>query len=225
MVIRFGKWNEQQVGLSQQLARDFVELFYRGSSPVTLHAQQSPARDKYRGLCMYNADLETIDIFLDPEQIRRDFGMNIPCGGTKRLSDFRAAVASVLAHESQHANQYAVHSSRSTTFFGTQRSKYENRACERDARMFADDSFELIHDVLQIPLAKKREERPVTPLEPIAIELAAMDEEPTNDDLKEELRSVGMNNPVAMAKLKEMIRVLRDPDTTPEAWANLTGSL
>lgn len=228
--ISFQDYDERSVGLTKQEVRDLVELFYRGDCPVTINgAMKAGSKKRFLGLCSYNDLFKTINIYLCPKQIRADFGSGSKPGGigggTKKIRDFRCNVASILAHEVQHANQYSVHNPNSTVFFGTSRSDYMSRACERDARMFADDMSETIHRVLQVALPPKEEEREMAPLEPIALDLAAMDEEPTIDDLREELRSVGMNNPVAMSKLREMIRILRDPNTDPEVWASATGSL
>lgn len=198
--------------LSEQEIRDLVDVLFRGGRSFYVYgsmheskAKPGPSGRKTLGLHMFHTITDEHEIYLDPIGIIETFEMSRPTGGNRIAPTPEMAMGMVLAHEIQHANQTIVHSTHPTAFYGRKRSRYRTRACEREARMFADDSVPLIAGVLGVEMQKEQlVEVPPDELELLADCLAEADEI-TTVDIVEELRQSGLNNAVNVFKVKALL--------------------
>ena len=207
--VKFYDFDESSVGLTRGQVRDIVDVLARFEGKFVLHGYM---RSDYRGyLGLHVSDMMTTlhEIYLDGAETRKVHAAGRSTGGERVAPDPQLAVAMVLAHELQHANQHHVHvtgGKGSKSFFGKKRSRYRTRACEREARMFADESL----DALARILGREPKETVLTkqddPAELVQIArsfLGAEDVGPA--DIAQELRASGLNNPANVARVRELI--------------------
>lgn len=207
----FFDWPRHGV-LGQHEAEDLVNVLFRFDGTFHLHGMMRADR-RFRptlGLHSYDEIGSRHDVYLSSEKIESCFAEGRPCGGNVRAPSLRVAYGMVLAHEIQHANQHRVHDSAHATFFGKRRSKYRVRPCEREARLFADDSVRAIAGVLG-------EELPSSPLVVIpADELTQVVESMASGSLYDEgqvsmgelvaeLRRSGINNAASVSRARELL--------------------
>lgn len=210
--VRVWNYNPNRGLISEQEIRDLVDVLFRGDRSFHIHGVMHESRAKPRpngrktlGLHMFDVMTGEHDIYLDPSGIIETFEQGRPTGGNRIAPTPEMAMGMVLAHELQHANQTIVHSSHPAAFYGHKRSRYRTRACEREARMFADDSVPLIAGVLGVEILKEQlVEVPPDELEFIADCLAETDEIVTAD-IVEELRHSGLNNAVNVSRIKVLL--------------------
>ena len=203
--VRFLDWNIREVGLTRQEAGDLVDVLFRfDGSNFTLCGKMRPGENGPRGLHVYNDLGREHLIYLDPGAIESSFRAGIPVGGNRPASSYKMAVAKVLAHELQHANQHRLHAVGHSSFYGSSRSRYRTRACEREAREFADENVDVIARVLGVEPEKGKEARhsvPVDELEQVVENLRGVDDV-TTADIVEELRLSGLNNAVNVGRVR-----------------------
>lgn len=204
--IVFSEFNERLVGLTKTEVKDLVDVLYRtADGNFIIHGVMRPGeKPTIRGLCVSDSFFGSVEIYLAPDRIVKSYHEGRPVGGNRPALSPKLAVAAVLAHELQHANQYRVHSSTHSSFFGKKRSKYRARASEREARNFADEHVGIIAHVLGIELPRKSEPVQVDTIEMVAHWLADVGEVGIVD-IVEELRGIGMNNAANVAKVKELL--------------------
>jgi len=205
--IVFSEFNERLVGLTKTEVKDLVDVLYRtGDGNFVIHGHmRAGEKPAIRGLCVGDNLFGSVEIYIAPERIVKSYHEGRPVGGNRPALSQKMAVAAVLAHELQHANQYRVHNSTHSSFFGKKRSKYRARASEREARNFADENVEVIARVLGVELPKKKcAAVQIDNVEMIAKWLADVGDVEVVD-IVEELRSIGMNNAANVAKVKELL--------------------
>jgi hypothetical protein len=182
--------------MDENVARDFIDLLYRGDERIPFIISGSPLQKKLRGRHIGSTTGHRIEICA--ENIIRDFNAGLPIGGNLKAHDAKMAVFQTFAHEIQHANQTHVHSSREG--FWT-RPGYRRRPCEQDARLFVDENLETIAAFLGITLPSRRV-RAAADERDYELELTSLAEDLSEfeslsvRDLVEELREVDLNNPV-----------------------------
>lgn len=205
--IVFSEFNDRLVGLTKTEVKDLVDVLFRtGDGSFIIHGYMRVGeKPTIRGLCVSDNFFGQVEIYLAPDRIVKSYHEGRPVGGNRPALSPKMAVAAVLAHELQHANQYKVHSSTHSSFFGKKRSKYRARASEREARNFADENVEVIAQVLGVELPKKKSE----PVQVDTIEMVAQLLADVGDvevvDIVEELRGIGMNNAANVARVKELL--------------------
>jgi len=205
--IKFSDFDEHEVGLTKTEVKDLVDVLYRGTDGIfTIHGEMLKGEKKtVRGLCVMDVFFGVIDIYIAPDRIAKSFAKGISIGGNKPALSYKTAVAAVLAHELQHANQYLVHDVKSSAFFGKTRSKYRARASEREARNFADENASIIAEVIGIHVSKP-EVKDIAPDELIQVaESLSGTNGITMSDIVEELRLSGLNNAVNFTIVKNIL--------------------
>jgi len=207
--VRFSEFDEREVGLSKLEVRDLIDVLFRGNDvSITVYGEMTAENKTARGLCTYNEMFNTIDIHLSPARIKKSFNGNAPCGGNRQSISYKMAIAAVLAHELQHANQYQIHSSSHSSFFGKKKSKYRTRACEMEARNFADENTEVIAGVLGVKLPKTPFKIQMPDELQLIIEtfLEASGSFVEMADITDELRLCGLNNAVNVTKVRSELQ-------------------
>ena len=129
-------------------------------------------------------------------------GMFQNMGGNKPHASLKEALLSVVAHETQHANQYLRHGRNHKFWQG----KYYAKPCEIDARRFADEQHYIVETFAGKELSINETRRAL-----IEDELAELVdvfcelEEVSREDLKEELRSCKLFNATNFGMLVHML--------------------
>lgn len=207
--VTFEVYGKFQQHLSQAEVKDLIEVLFKGrDSDFIVRGQMKHGQKKgTRGL--YNfMQLENVhSICLDLPTISRSVG-NAPIGGNFPAPTLRLAIAMVLAHEIQHANQVVdPHSQKQNKIIPFQ--TYLSRVHEKDARRSVDENIEIIAKVLGEPVPYNV--RQTQDVEKDGPDLAAVADdlkgcsELTVADLAEELRSMKANNPKNIEKLKLLL--------------------
>jgi biotin operon repressor len=146
--------------LSEEEVRDLVEMFYRWGDTRFVFTTDENER-AFRGECFSNWAGHTITLVR--KNIVKAFENGKHCGGNLPAPTLKVAAASVVVHELQHANQYKLNSGQNK-FYGKlgglrkdgkpRMQHYKNRACERDARNFADERMGEICAYFAVPFQK-----------------------------------------------------------------------
>jgi hypothetical protein len=194
---KFYSWDPQKVFLTCDEAQDIVQLLFRGDSHFFLYGVMSAdVKDKSRTRGNHQFLGSCHVIHLNGDAIVRDVKNGDPVGGTIYVPDPRLGAAMVLAHEVQHANQHLDHANEDKAFWGTKKSRYENRAAERDARMFADQNMKILASVLDVPLEKEQDVfmKVGAALRPLWDVLTQSDETISAEDLRKEMQILGIGD-------------------------------
>lgn len=191
--------------LSQGEVRDLIEMLYRwGDAKFVVRTDEG--EKKFRGQCKSRMD-GRYTITLVRKNIERDFYQKMCVGGNIPAPTLKVAAALVLAHELQHANQHKIHA-KNQSFWSAHR--YMNRACEREARQFADEKMGEIcaYFGVSAPVRQRAAANGGQTEEARAIaELLGECSEVTMDDIREELRASKILNP---ANVAVVVRALRE---------------
>ncbi len=197
--------NCRSLAVTDEEISSFVELFYRGATctPWVVHLESAAPKNPGllgqhtftpdRGHCIY--------LFID--SIARHVG-KVPVGGNRDVPrNLRVGVFMVLRHEVQHANQHVWHSSGTGFWTG----RYSLRHCEVDARRSVDETIGEICAFLgeqEPPLRLLSAAGYADQLQQLADDLAPA-EELTTDEVRDELRAAGLNNPICLSMLSQML--------------------
>ena len=192
--------------LTEEQVIDFIEMYYRFGD-ATFEIIISNKSGKTCGNHIYHPWERRHVITLFPRALRYVISRNMSIGGNHKFTDEKIAMAAVLTHELQHANQAAYHK-HGSSFYGhlpgvTEGGKgrmrqYHNRACERDARAFVDDRTNEIYAYFSATPPMRRF---VTAMGKDQDELSAVADvlgecsDVTMDDVKDELRASKMLTP------------------------------
>jgi hypothetical protein len=203
--------------LSKEEIKDMLELFYRGGDRnfVIIAKKSDP---KFAGQADHDFFSNTSVITLVEKNIRAAHAMKHSCGANFPHSNIKVLAATTLAHEVQHINQMILHK-RTGKFFGHlggtnakgqwRMQHYGNRACETDARAFADEKLSEICAYFNVECPKR--ERVATnnenELDDIIDVFSACDSV-SMDDIKEELRSSKILSPSNVAFVKTELATL-----------------
>jgi hypothetical protein len=194
-VCKFYSWWDSGVKLTKEEVQDIVDLLFRGDAPFFIYGVMAKdAKKGTRGRHEFLGNCHVVH--LDGRAIVQDVSEGLPVGGTIYVPDPRLGTAMVLAHEVQHANQHLDHARADKSFWGNKRSRYMNRASERDARMFADQNMRVLAEILGIPLQREQEnfETVGRALKPLWEILTETDEIISRDDLLKEMRVLGIGD-------------------------------
>lgn len=191
--------------LSQQDVIDLIDLFYRWGD-ARFHVIGHDKHPNRRGSHIYNGMTRTHVITLSRNNIEDGVRSAGRMGGNTKAPDSRAGAAMVLAHELQHANQSQLHT-HNEVFYTVKR--YNRRPCERDARSFVDDNMDVIMDFLgrERPVAVKRASAMESLVNPVGevTDLLGECEEVSVEDIGDELRRMGANNPKNVLSVKKAL--------------------
>jgi NTP pyrophosphatase (non-canonical NTP hydrolase) len=155
---------------------------------------------------MFDRNIGCHFIFLNIDEIAKSVTKGCNIGGNIKTDDMKSAIAFVLAHEIQHANQMHVHNEEE--IFYKLRS-YKKRGCEREARSFVDDNELMILDIIgrkkiQRQCVESDQSKTTDEIYEIAELFGDLDEVKLSD-LAEELRQSGLNSPLNMMDLREIV--------------------
>lgn len=194
--------------LRTNTVRDFIELFYRWGD-ARFFVRTDERERKFRGQHWFDGNC-THMITLVRKNIERDFQEGRAIGGNLRAPTLETTAGMVLAHELCHANQSLQHK-RQERFYTTRR--YWDRACEREARLFADEHLEEICSYFAAPFQMTRGSGMMATKGMAAGGAAAVATllrecpEVTMADVRDELRLAGILNPANVkAVLEELER-------------------
>lgn len=185
--------------------KDIIEMFYRGSD-INFVICAHNLDGNTMGNASYDGFTKTHTIKLCQRNIKKFFEKQGQAGGDLKAPDIRTAAASVLVHELQHCNQNLIHKDNGIfwgklggiTKDGKPRMKrYRGRACEREARAYADEKLNELCVYFNLPPVARRAENRVEDHEELdaVIDLLAEIDHPTMDDIKDELRASGLLRP------------------------------
>ena len=190
--------------LSEAEVRDFIEMFYRwGDTKFLIRTDESERT--FRGECQSNWDGHVITLVR--KNIEWDHARGRACGGNLVAPTVKSAAGMVLAHEIEHANQSKFHKNASK-FYGKlgglnkkgqpRMQRYKYRACERDARQFADERLSEICSYFGTPFQTRQvlSDGGNSPDE--VLNVAALLQgvsAPTMEDVRDELRASKILNP------------------------------
>ena len=148
--------------------------------------------------------------------INKVFARGLACGGNLKAPTIKVAAAMVLAHELQHANQSLIHKD-SSVFYGNlggvtssgkpRMKRYRGRACEREAREFADEKLSDICAYFSVPIETRKRvatqsESEISDL----VEIFSECEEVSMEDIKEELRASKILSPTNVMEVKLQLK-------------------
>ncbi|MFA5750440.1 MAG: hypothetical protein WC895_04455 [Candidatus Shapirobacteria bacterium] len=194
--------------LSKQEICDLVDVLYRWrDSAFVILETNTPHIKGSRGVHMYDPITKAHTIQLCYENIIKSLNRGHSIGGNKKAKDAKIAIAFVIAHELQHANQDEMH--RPNEIFYTKK-KYSKRACEQEARLFVDNNENVILNVLGYD-SNVRERSNVVDKVDTLNELQTIAEcfieclEVDVKDIVEELRSSGLNNSKNVTYVRKML--------------------
>lgn len=202
--------------LTQQNIEDFIELFYRWPEDGSIFKFEIDGKNPkgILGECSYFEWGYRLHLW--QKEIREAFeqGEHSPGGNTMPPRDIRVATGMVLLHELGHANQWPLFKGQGK-FYGklggvdergrVRMQSYFHRACEREARRFADEKLREacayfgvpFHGTLQAPGMRAVVDQGT------ALQNALAQFQGPSDinlkDLKEALRGAGCLNPKAVA--------------------------
>lgn len=190
--------------LSTLQIKELIEMFYRGGDVnFVISSLDHP---KNLGDASYDGFSRTHTIRLSKKNIKKYFSLTGQSGGDLRAPDIKVAAASVLLHELQHCNQNLLHKGNGI-FWGKlggvqkdgkpRMKRYRGRACEREARMFADERLNELCAYFNLPPAGRRPENRAEDHEELdaVVDLLAEIDNPTMDDIRDELRVSGLLRP------------------------------
>lgn len=212
----FQNFGEFRGAISQEKVRELIDLFFRWDDTRFVIVGEITSKDSkkpLRGLHGYNPLLKTHTIKLSYKHIRESFLSGAIVGGNiHKAPTLEAAVGMVLTHELQHANQIEFHqrpelAGIEASFYGGR--YYRRRPCERDARNFVDENFDVLSDFFGV--SSERPSDAPTPQKETRDEIstiASVFEELTEvelPDIVEELRLSKMNNAVNVAKIVSIL--------------------
>jgi hypothetical protein len=146
-------------------------------------------------------------ITLDVDKMKASYesGTRI-MGGNLPKPNLKMCVASVLAHETQHANQSLTHSHREHFY---QKRTYRSRACEVEARQFSDSSRPVLEGVLNqrsLEVAQPQANRDHGAVVRKVSESFKGTRKVLVDDIVDALRIFGANNPANLDATIENLR-------------------
>lgn len=208
-----------RLGVSEASVRDIVTMFYDGP-PGTRFIIRDEAKTRRKGIRgEHTMSLGTHVITLFSGNIVAGFRSESGTvgGGNVRCHDLRSAIVSVLLHEIRHASQ------RERYVPGTRfwKGAYRRRACEVDARRFADESLAEAEEMLDIPEDRRtRPERGTdrpwsssrsgTGIDPFLIAMELISEGITDIvAVRDFLDAVGSVNPVDVRAVLDTIEEIR----------------
>ena len=205
--VSFVDFSESDTGLSKTEVKDLIDVLFRpGDGIFTIYGAMRKGEKKgTRGLCVYNAFFDTVDIYLAPDSIMHSFNRGVASGGNQKNKSYRAAMGAVLAHELQHANQYRVHKGSHSSFFGKVKSKYRARASEREARNFADENADIIAKVLQLKTKTIKDVPDTDSVEDVAASLVDAGTV-SIQDIVDELKLSRINNSANVKLVREILK-------------------
>jgi len=206
--------------LTQAQVRDLIEMFFRGGD-TTFFIFADEKEPKNLGHASYDAFGKVHTIMLCKKNIKKHFVLSKQSGGNIKASDVRVAAASVLVHELQHANQNLLHKGKGifwgqmggTNANGRPRmQRYRGRACEREAREYADQKMNEVCAYFGLPPCGRRAEDRTEDHEELdaVIDLLAEIDNPTMNDIKDELRASGLLRPNNVMIVKKELSLLLD---------------
>jgi hypothetical protein len=203
--------------------RELIEMFYRGGDTkfVIYCDEKEP---KNLGHASFDAFARTFTVMLCRKNIVKWFESMGLSGGDLKAPDVRVAAASVLVHELKHCDQMTLHKGNGifwgqlggSTADGRPRMKrYRGRACEREARAYADEKLNEICAYFGLPPVARRPENRAEDHEELdaVIDLLAEIDNPSMDDIKDELRASGLlrpNNVMIVRKELSELSLLHD---------------
>lgn len=191
--------------ISRQEAQDIVDSLFRSSRRFTLYGRMKKGKEaKTRGLHIRSID-GVHEIYLNPKLIEECVKGKVACGGNLVSPNVRLAFGMVLAHELQHANQTITHAEGERAFVG---GKYSARACEREAREFADTNVQIIAGILGVNLKKEQvvQAAPTGELDDVIDSFRGVDDVSVQD-IVEELRQSGLNTATNVLKVRKELGI------------------
>jgi hypothetical protein len=205
--VTFEAFGTFQSFISRAEVEDLIGVLYRGPEDkrFSVIGQLAPGTKKTTlANCVFLSYENTHVIRMDLRKISAALGHG-NMGGNRPAPTLRMALAMVLAHEIQHANQ-AVNPFNHRTSHSKPFQSYHGRAQEIDARRSVDENIEVIARVMNekapYNAVKVAEVEPETvDLKPIVDDLCEC-ETLTVEDLNEELRSIGASNPKNLQALR-----------------------
>ena len=204
--VEFFSYNSHLL-LSKTEVGDIVDSLFRGEDSFYIYGSMRPDRKSRPTLGLHVAGMLNVghEIYLAPEKIKECFVRGVACGGNRKAPNIKLAMAMVLAHEIQHANQSIVHATHPTSFYGKVRSKYRARPCEREARTFADESLFVLAGILNIEVEKDKQIH--IPEDEVMLVAECLSEADSIcvSDIVNELRQSGLNNAVNVGKVKNYL--------------------
>lgn len=197
--------------VTREMIVDAASFFYKGdSSELTLHIADCERKDDDRltkKSSTLRGSFEHLPrrINLYTETIRKHFGKKIHCGGNFVCASYEASVISVFVHEVQHANQALIHPDSGEKFWRGR--SYFGRPCEVDARRFVDENRHQIANILgaELELATPEELEDSESLFGHFLAFFMEFEEVSIDEIRSQLRSSKMNNPIYMGRIMESL--------------------
>lgn len=209
--VQFEGWDRVRQLINEQQAKDLIDLLFRGEDGNFVlhgHLPDGISRKKSEGLAgRHLVEMDgTHRIHLVPENIRSRCAKEDTIGGNRKIKDPQLGAGLVLAHELQHANQSLIHKGNSSFWGRKAFQRYYSRACEREARGFADDNYALVAGTLglQLPRGGLKVDHTEAELEDIWCCLSECDEVSLRD-IVEELRESGLNNPENVRRTRERL--------------------
>lgn len=192
--------------LSTLQVKELIEMFYRGGDTNFVISTDDFKGKSTMGNASYDGFTKTHTIKLCQRNITKFFNLTGQSGGDLKAPSVKAAAASVLTHELQHCNQNLIHKGNGifwgrlggTNIKGQPRMKrYRGRACEREARAYADEKLNEVCAYFGLPFAARRAENRTEDHEELddVIDLLMEVDGPTMDDIKDELRASGLLRP------------------------------
>jgi hypothetical protein len=206
--------------LTTTQVKDIIEMFYRGGD-VNFIISACNLNGNTMGNASYEGFSKTHTIALCKKNIVKFFKSQGQAGGDIKAPDIKTAAASVLVHELAHCNQNLLHKDNGI-FWGKlggyqidgkpRMKRYRGRACEREARSYADEKMNEICAYFGLPPAARRAEDRAEDHEELdaVIDLLAEIENPTMDDIKTELRASGLLRPNNVMIVKKELSLLLD---------------
>lgn len=185
--------------------KELIEMFYRGGDTnfIITTNEKEPKNLGHASYCGFS---RTHTVMLCKKNIKKYFALTGQSGGDLKAPDLKVAAASVLLHELQHCNQNLIHKGNGI-FWGQlggyqsdgkpRMKRYRGRACEREARAFADDKLNELCAYFGLPPCARRAENRAEDHEELdaVIDLLMEIDNPTMDDIKDELRASGLLRP------------------------------
>lgn len=190
--------------LTKQQVKEIIELFFNGTDTkfcVMTGSGKASSRSA-RGVHIYNLLGGYHEIYLNTPLIINHYSRRLPMGGNRVAVSVQHAAALVLCHEVQHANQTLKHRSEHEFYKG----KYRARACEREAREFADKNYDMLAAFVGKQIVKHRSGDYVPCDMGRLIESLKEAGTVTFDDVREGLRLTDSNNAKSFEVLVSSLR-------------------
>lgn len=205
--------------LSTLQIKELIEMFYRGGDVNFVITTEEFKGKNTLADASYDGFSKTHTIRLCKRNITKFFNLTGQSGGDLKAPTIKVAAASVLLHELQHCNQNLLHKGNGI-FWGKmgglredgkpRMKQYRGRACEREARMFADDHLNELCAYFNLPPAGRRAENRAEDHEELddVIDLLAEIDNPTMDDIRDELRASGLLRPSNVMIVKKELATM-----------------